>query len=318
MEFLAHFLFVSVLLISGSAQAAKVASPLCLKRTLTDIAALHGALCYLHLHEDDCTPRVRQVGGRDIIQALSLYSKGNYEYTALLFYAEWCPFSRSMRQMFDLLSTLFPAIHHIAVESSGLWPSELSGHGVRSLPALFLHNKTLRFQYHGPRCLQSVGQFYEEKTGLMHIPLRYSLEQVNTFPRKQLSRERSWGNWFAMLIWDDFYLAFAVFFVMWRSFLYVQPKVAACLRQYWNLQGISSKAYTGIPNQVFAEHMKKVARITGRSKGKFLRKEDKENGKGVLSVHSWPSSSLAAVALAECSSRGVVAEGLTKKSSVGG
>ncbi|KAI5081780.1 hypothetical protein GOP47_0001523 [Adiantum capillus-veneris] len=274
-------------------------------------AALQGDLCYPHLHEDDCRPRVLQVDGRDINRAFSLYRKRNYEYTALLFYVERCPFSRSTRQMFDLLSILFPAIHHIAVESSGLWPSELSEHGVRSLPALFVHNRTSRFQFHGLRSLQSVSQFYEEKTGFTHVPLSYSLKQVSTSPRKQASRERSWGNRFAKWLWDDLYLAFAVLFVVLRSFLYVQPKIAASLRRYWNLKGMSSKAQRRSPSRVTAEQRKKVARVAGKSKGK-------ENGKGVLSVPSWPSSSLAAVALAECSARGVAAEDPTKKgSSVG-
>lgn len=284
---------------------------LCFKRTLTDIAALGGDRCYPHLLEDDCTPRLLQVGGRDINKALSCLRKGNFEYTAVLFYAEWCPFSKAMRQMFDSLSVLFPAVHHIAVESSVLWPSELSEHGVRGLPAIFVHNKTAKFQFRGPRYMESISLFYEEKTGFMPIPLSYSLTQVNTSPKRLASRERSWADWFALWLRDDLYLAFGVFFLLLRFFLYAQPKIAALLRQYWNLKGMSSKVQMGTPSRVIAEQRKRVAYAAGKGKGKILRKE--ESGKGVLSVPSWPSSSLAAVALAECSSRGVAAEDSTKK-----
>lgn len=312
LRFLALFSLVNVLLMSLSSEATR---SLCFKRTLNDIAALGGDQCYPHLLEDDCTPRVLQVGGRDINKALSLYRKGNYEYTALLFYAEWCPFSKAMRQMFDSLSVLFPAVHHIAVESSALWPSELSEHGVRSLPAIFVHNKTVRFQFRGPRFMEHISLFYEEKTGLMRIPLSYSLTQVNISPKRQASRERNWADWFGMWLRDDVYLAFAVFFLLLRFFLYAQPKIAALLRQYWNLKGMSSKVQIRTSGRVIAKQRTRVAHAAGKGKGKILRKE--ESGKGVLSVPSWPSSSLAAVALAECSSRGVAAEDPTKMSVCG-
>lgn len=57
-----------------------------------------------------------------------------------------------------------------------------------------------------------------------------------------------------------------------------------------------------------AEQRQVTSRSARKSEGKYLKREEKEAGKGVLSVPSWPSSSLAAVALAECSSRGVVTE----------
>ena len=47
---------------------------------------------------------------------------GGRMYTAVLFYAEWCPFSITLRETFESLAMSFPTISHLAIESSSLWP----------------------------------------------------------------------------------------------------------------------------------------------------------------------------------------------------
>jgi thiol-disulfide isomerase/thioredoxin len=41
---------------------------------------------------------------------------------SILFYAAWCPFSNRFRPIFEALSTMYPQIHHFAVEESSATP----------------------------------------------------------------------------------------------------------------------------------------------------------------------------------------------------
>ena len=52
----------------------------------------------------------------------ALTSKQRNAYTSVLFYASWCPFSRSMLLKFDMLSSMFPQIKHLALEQSSAHP----------------------------------------------------------------------------------------------------------------------------------------------------------------------------------------------------
>ena len=54
--------------------------------------------------------------------------------------------------------------------------SALSQHGVYSIPALFLYNKTKQTRYYGPRTFESIGLFYTKLTGnLVTAKLCYKL-----------------------------------------------------------------------------------------------------------------------------------------------
>jgi thiol-disulfide isomerase/thioredoxin len=59
-----------------------------------------------------------QVNGEELVRILD----GKKEYTAVLFYATWCPFSQRIRPLFDDLSSMFPRIKHLAVEESNIMP----------------------------------------------------------------------------------------------------------------------------------------------------------------------------------------------------
>jgi len=52
----------------------------------------------------------------------ALASKQRNAYTSVLFYASWCPFSCSMLPKFEILSSMFPQIEHLAVEQSSALP----------------------------------------------------------------------------------------------------------------------------------------------------------------------------------------------------
>jgi thiol-disulfide isomerase/thioredoxin len=55
-------------------------------------------------------------------KALDLVHSNNGTYIAVLYYAAWCPFSRELRPVYDVLSSVFPSIHHVAVEESSVRP----------------------------------------------------------------------------------------------------------------------------------------------------------------------------------------------------
>ena len=61
-----------------------------------------------------------QVDGNFLDRALN--SKQRNGYTSVLFYASWCPFSCSLHPKFDVLSSMFPQLEHLAVEESSASP----------------------------------------------------------------------------------------------------------------------------------------------------------------------------------------------------
>ncbi|KFK37812.1 hypothetical protein AALP_AA3G032500 [Arabis alpina] len=68
------------------------------------------------------TPPIEVDG--DSLDRLVDLNHGN-AYMSVLFYASWCPFSRAVRPKFDMLSSMFPQVQHLAVEHSQALPSML-------------------------------------------------------------------------------------------------------------------------------------------------------------------------------------------------
>lgn len=52
--------------------------------------------------------------------ATDMIHKNECDYVALLFYASWCPFSRSVKPSFDVISLLYSPVPHFAVEESSV------------------------------------------------------------------------------------------------------------------------------------------------------------------------------------------------------
>lgn len=62
-------------------------------------------------------------GDEDSLQrALHIVHENTDDYVALIFYATWCPFSRTFKPTFSLLASLFPSIPHFAIEESTVRP----------------------------------------------------------------------------------------------------------------------------------------------------------------------------------------------------
>ncbi|CAH2055164.1 unnamed protein product [Thlaspi arvense] len=117
------------------------------------------------------TPPIEVDG--DSLDRLMALSPEN-AYMSVLFYASWCPFSRAVRPKFDMLSSMFPQIQHLAVEHSHALPSVFSRYGIHSLPSILMVNQTLKVRHHGRKDLTSLIEFYEESTGLQ--PVQYVAE----------------------------------------------------------------------------------------------------------------------------------------------
>lgn len=64
-----------------------------------------------------------QVGGDSLEKALN--SEDANTYASVLFYASWCPFSNEVLQTFNILSSMFPQMTHLAVEESLVMPRYL-------------------------------------------------------------------------------------------------------------------------------------------------------------------------------------------------
>ncbi|KAK8308991.1 hypothetical protein V6Z12_D02G099300 [Gossypium hirsutum] len=97
-------------------------------------------------------------------KALNMVHRNIHEYVAVLFYASWCPFSRSFRPSFLTLSSSYPSIPHFAIKESAVRPSILSKYGVHGFPTLFLLNSKMRVRYHGNRSFESLSTFYNDVT----------------------------------------------------------------------------------------------------------------------------------------------------------
>ncbi|XP_059278472.1 5'-adenylylsulfate reductase-like 4 [Lycium ferocissimum] len=84
--------------------------------------------------------------------------RNTHNYVALLFYASWCPFSKSFWPNFSIMSSLFPSIPNFAIEEFKprlVMSFQHSKYGVHGFPTLILLNPTIRMQYHGSCILDS-------------------------------------------------------------------------------------------------------------------------------------------------------------------
>ncbi|KAF7801474.1 5'-adenylylsulfate reductase-like 5 [Senna tora] len=172
-----------------------------------------------------------QVDGSFIEGVLS--GKQRIGYTSVLFYASWCPFSRSVVSKFETLSSIFPQVEHLTVEQSSALPSVFSRYGIHSLPAILLVNQTSRVRFRGPEDLQSLVGFYEKNTGFR--PIQYLADDQQSSSR---SEEESTMKSLMQLSPKEIYsrepyLVFSVLFLCLRIILYVFPGIVLRLRAFW-------------------------------------------------------------------------------------
>ncbi|XP_057437720.1 5'-adenylylsulfate reductase-like 5 [Lotus japonicus] len=238
-----------------------------------------------------------QVDGNFVERVLS--GRKRVGYISILFYASWCPFSRRMLSEFEILSSMFPQVEHVALEQSSALPSLYSKYRIHSLPAILLVNQTSRVRYLGAKNLNSIVEFYERNTGFQardhidsgHLSSLMSDEHSNVsfmgFSLKELSSREP-------------YLAVSILFLCLRIILFVFPEIMPHLQAFWD-------SYAPRLNlQIFGETSQVIGRVLNlidvRSVWTKLRLCKTRNfHERARSVRVW-ASSLASVSLGKSSS----------------
>ncbi|ERN14652.1 5'-adenylylsulfate reductase-like 3 [Amborella trichopoda] len=187
-------------------------------------------------------PTVAVVNEISLERALNLIHKNSEKYVAILFYASWCPFSKICKTSFAILPSLFPTIHHFAVEESTIKPSSLSKYGVRGFPTLFLQNATTRVRYRGARNVRAFARFYKSTTGINPISPNYFEQKQMESLLLSLSRlgddeaehcPFSWARYPEKLVRQETYLALACSFLLVRLLYFVSPTLIVQARRLW-------------------------------------------------------------------------------------
>lgn len=217
-------IFVSLCLISSSLQYVSSSSP---------SICPHQSTLFLNTLQSRCSlpNSPLQVGG-DFLDKTFNSMWGN-AYTCVLFYAAWCPFSRDAHSTFEVLSSMFPEVEHLAIEQSSTMPSIFSRYGIHSLPTVLMMNKTSRTRFRGAKNLHSFVKFYKKTTGLE--PVRYvALEQPVCWETSGNFIMKSWiGSLPNEIITREPYLVLSVFFLCLMGFGFVLPKMLLCLKAFW-------------------------------------------------------------------------------------
>ncbi|KAL5705224.1 5'-adenylylsulfate reductase-like [Ranunculus cassubicifolius] len=240
-------------------------------------------------------------------RALNLAYKDSHEYVSVLFYASWCPFSRSCRPTFAHLSSLYPSIRHFAVEESLVKPSVLSRYGVHGFPTLFLlnANSSLRVRYHGSRSLTSLVSFYRDVTGLRPLLLNQSSLDTMGNPLNLAKNDYtepencpfSWAKSPENMLREETYLALATTFVLLRYMYILLPMVIAFARGGWrrHVRNLSLMSLWEHP----LAHLRRAMQVFGALKERCKRSNLQE---GAMNARAWASKSLASVSIGDASS----------------
>ncbi|XP_027072426.1 5'-adenylylsulfate reductase-like 5 isoform X1 [Coffea arabica] len=163
----------------------------------------------------------------------ALSSKSGNTYTAVLFYASWCPFSQDALSAFEVLGSLYPEIDHLAVEQSSTVPSLFSRYGIHSLPAIIIVSQKSRTRFRGSKDLDSLIKFYKKTTG--HEPVQYiAVDQSGNSGSggKSMVVSRC-GSSAKETLTREPYLFFSVLFLSLRVMVYVCPKFLFHSRNLW-------------------------------------------------------------------------------------
>ncbi|KAF5740238.1 5'-adenylylsulfate reductase-like 4-like [Tripterygium wilfordii] len=237
-------------------------------------------------------------------KALNMVHKHRHEYIALLFYASWCPFSKTFRPSLSILSSLYPSIPHFTVEESAVRPSILSKYGVHGFPTLFLLNSTMRVRYHGPRTLGSLIAFYSDVTGVEPLSLdSISLDKIGQASNQEKhdnveveSCPFFWARSPVNLLRQEAYLVLATAFVVLRLLYLVSPRLLLFAQFVWRrsiqferLESLleHSLAYLNRAKQLlnYAKEPCKLRNFQG----------------GAMNARVWASKSLATVSIGDAS-----------------
>ncbi|KAK7336262.1 hypothetical protein VNO77_16798 [Canavalia gladiata] len=172
-----------------------------------------------------------QVDGNFIEGVLS--GRKRIGYISILFYASWCPFSRRMLPEFEILSSMFPQVEHVALEQSSALPSLYSKYGIHSLPAILLVNQTSRVRYHGPNNLNTLVEFYERNTGFEARDNIVVGQLSNLISDEHSTMKSLMGFSLKEIPSKEPYLALSILFLCLRIILFLFPEIMSRLQAFW-------------------------------------------------------------------------------------
>ncbi|KAL1557432.1 5'-adenylylsulfate reductase-like 5 [Salvia divinorum] len=259
--------------------------------------------CPLSIH---CSSPPIQVNEESLEIAMS--SIQDNEYTAVLFYASWCPFSSIFQSRFSTLSSMYPQIKHIMVDQTSVLPSVFSRHGIHSVPTLIIVSQTSRVRYHGRKDLNSVVNFYKKTTGLDTV-----VDIVDDTTCNNVESEKPvfvvWkGASLKEIFSKEPYLLISIIFSASRAFLYLFPNIASHIMAIWLAHiphlnmGIFGESRQLIGRALHLIDVKRIwSKLKVRKTRNFLR--------GARNARVW-ASSLASVSLGETSSRALSSKDL--------
>ncbi|CAA2986463.1 5'-adenylylsulfate reductase-like 5 [Olea europaea var. sylvestris] len=229
----------------------------------------------------------------------SLSSNQDNVYTAILFYASWCPFSSIFQSRFAATSNMFPQIKHVMIEQSSAMPSVFSRYGIHSVPSLLIVNQTARMKYHGRKDFHSLVDFYKRTTGLYPVA-EMSEDRVSSSENDQKVLQ----IWSGSSLKDTFsrepYLVLSVVFVFSRAFIHFFPEIVAHAMALW-LEHIPH-----LNMGIFGESRQLLGRVfqlidIKRIWSKLKLCKTRNFLRGARNARVW-ASSLASVSLGESSS----------------
>lgn len=308
------FAFAVLLVFGGLAFAdpARVSDPgSCPVASLADaILGIQDSFCDLRGAPHD----VAVIEGDEVSlqKALHLVYSLGQDYVAVLFYASWCPFSRSFRPSFSVLSSLYPSVPHFAIEESAIRPSILSKYGVHGFPTLFLLNSTMRVRYRGSRSLGSLVAFYSDVTGIKTDARdQLSLDNIEGLSNHESNDNNepencpfSWARSPENLLRQETYLALATAFVLLRFLYFLFPYLLDFARQTWRryMQHVRIGTMWEHPMR----YLNRAKQLLNSMKEPCKATNFQE---GAINARAWASKSLAsAVAIGDASaSRGASA-----------
>ncbi|XVF36702.1 hypothetical protein REPUB_Repub19eG0080700 [Reevesia pubescens] len=290
-----------------SAVSVPVRVPLCPSVSIYDsIFDLRDSYCPIN---SDFTESIDFVGVTEgdevsLQKALNMVQKNGHAYVAVLFYASWCPFSRSFRPSFSILSSSYPSVPHFAIKESAVRPSILSKYGVRGFPTLFLLNSTMRVRYHGNRSFESLGSFYGDVIGIKNKSLdKTSLDKIGHLSNheKHNSTEPescpfSWARSPENLLRQETYLALAATFVHFRLFYLLYPTLLVFAQFTW--RWLIRNVKLGSP----LAYLKRAIQLFNSLKEPCKRR----NLQGAMNARAWASKSLATVSIGDTNTSRVV------------
>ncbi|XP_019058499.1 PREDICTED: 5'-adenylylsulfate reductase-like 4 isoform X2 [Tarenaya hassleriana] len=232
-----------------------------------------------------CSSPLNSQGNERCLQImLDMIHKRECKYVAVLFFASWCPFSRSFRPTFSIISSLYSSIPHFAIEESSVGSSVLSKYGVHGFPTLFIMNSTMRVRYQGPsRSLSSLVAFYRDVTGEGFKFKPMELSSIEKLDEASVEENR-----LVNLLRQETCLALATVFVLLRLLHSVFP--TRLFAQNMSLDSLLEHTVV---------YLSRVVQLCIRLKEPRKRRNLQE---GAMNAGAWASKSLATVSIGDSSS----------------